>query len=349
MTEKTTEGQEEITDPTFEESYEDVKFADFDKKSPLLGGGYSDEGEEEGNDPVIPIEEPLAEEDTHVEPEGGNPAEEEDAPVYKTIKVGASEYKLKSELELEELAKRGLEFGEVEGRLQPYSHVIDAIEQDPGLANAVAEAIRAYKSGVPLSQPTPEKTTKEDQNKEPEQGDDEDYDDYEKRLTQWREDRNQRLIDQKIQDHFKQMQEQSHVAQIRAANTQIINYVKADPEKDAVLAAIQDPSFPAGLRKAMDNDGPTFMSVYDTIRRSQGKSAYFGAPSLFGGTQQQVPQAPQAPQTPARKVPFTESGNQAFQQVNKGGVGEKLPDFKGMTDDDFRVWKEKFMLNRQGL
>ena len=345
MAEQITEGQEQvITEPSFEENYEEIKFAEFDKKSPLLGGGHVDENEESpfdwGDDG-----DPTGEED----PDDGVEAHREAEAVYKTLKVGNSEYKLKSEAELESLALRALQLGETEAKLQPYAGVIEAIERDSGLAGAVADAIRAYQAGVPLKQPQPQGADPVDPNKEPEQGDDEDYDDYEKRLNQWREDRNQRLIDQKIQAHFRQAQEQARAAQIQAANTQIINYVNADPDRDSVLAVIADPKFPDGLRRAMDYDGPTFMSVYDSIRRQQGKPPYFGAPPIWGNEAQSGVTKQGNMASPVKQTPFTESGRGTPQQANKGGVDKKLPDFKTMSDEEFRKWKESFMLSRQGL
>lgn len=343
MEENITQGQEEVVEPSFEENYEDIKFAEFDKKSPMLGGGHADDNEES---PVDWGDDDGEEEnDVKDEPLGG-----ETEVAYKTLKVGNSEYQLKSEAELESLALRALQFGETETRLQPYAGVIEAIEKDPGLAGAVADAIRSYQTGIPLQRPEAQGADPVDPNKEPEQGEYEDYDDYEKRLNQWREDRNQRLIDQKIQSHFRQMQEQARISQVQAANAQIINYVNADPDKDAVLAVIADPKFPEGLRRAMDYDGPTFMSVYDSIRRQQGKQAYFGAPPIWGN----VPQTGTGPEQgrtvpPARQAPFAESGRGAFQQGTKGGVDKKLPDFKTMNDEEFRKWKESFMLSRQGL
>ena len=200
------------------------------------------------------------------------------------------------------MAKRGLEFGNIEARLQPYSQLIDAAERDPGLAQAVADAVRAYQTGVPLQRPAPD-AAPVDPNAEPEQGDYEDYDDYEKRLVQWREDKQQQVINSQIQNHFRQMQQQQHIQKIQAANTQIINYVNADPEKDAILRVIASPEFPAGLRDAMDRDGPTFMSVYDTIRREQGKPGYFGAPQMRGGqAPQQARPTPMAVQRHLLKV-----------------------------------------------
>jgi hypothetical protein len=100
----------------------------------------------------------------------------------------------------------------------------------------------------------------------------------------------------------------------------------------------------------MDYDGPTFMSVYDSIRRQQGKQAYFGAPPIWGNAPQTGTRPEQGRTVPpARQAPFAESGRGAFQQGTKGGVDKKLPDFKTMNDEEFRKWKESFMLSRQGL
>lgn len=341
MAEENVQGQEQeqVIEPSFEENYEEVKFSEFDKKSPLMSGGHADENEEP------PADWDYDDDDAgEGDPDDSVEAHKEAETAYKTLKVGDSEYKLKSEAELESLALRALQLGETEAKLQPYAGVIEAIERDPGLAGAVADAIRSYQTGVPLKRPEAQTTEQIDPNKEPEQGEYEDYDDYEKRVNQWREERNQRMVDQRIQGHFRQMQEQARASQIQAANAQIINYVNADPEKDAVLAVIADPKFPDGLRRAMDYDGPTFMSVYDSIRRQQGKPSYFGAPPIWGSEPQQG-----RPAHPVKQAPFAESGRGIPPQGNKGGVDTKLPDFKAMSDEDFKKWKDSFMMSRQGL
>lgn len=335
----TPEEADEQTDgnPTFDEQYAEVKYADFDKKSPLLSGGSYDDDEQEVTDEPSPegpdTDEPKP--DTKAAPVDDKPA----PGTYKVLRVGEHEYRFNSEKELEQMATRGLYLGDMESRLKPYSDVIAAVENDPALGNAIAETIRNYRQGVPTQAPKPDA----DPDTEPEQGDDEDYDDYEKRLVKWREERTQRLIDQRIQETLQQRQTIARQSQISAANRQIINYVNADPERESVMAVIADPTFPAGLRQAMDYDGPTFMQVYDAIRKSQGKTGYFGAPDLPGFSPAQPRMA--APRGKAAATPYTESARRAPQATtSKGGVGD-IPDVKTMSDEQFRAWKQNLKLN----
>lgn len=308
-------------------STDEIRFADFNVKSPLVGGSYDEEDD-----------------DSNEEAEGGGDdaakgAEEtaEDTPPgkpYRVYDVDGIQYKFNSEAEIDTLAQKALRMAPQEIRLQNYAQVIDAIEKDNGLANAVMDAIRAYQSGVPLARPEPAQA-KADPDVEPEQGDDEDFDDYEKRLNQWREDRMQRMMDQRIQEHLANVQRQTMTARVQQAHQQIITYVMADPDRGEVLDTIQSPNFPDGLRRAMDIDGATFMSVYDTIKRQKGKPAYFNAPPLFDiASERKAPAAQQ-------RVPFAESGKATTQVTGKGGVGDQLPDFKAMSDEEFENWKNK--------
>ena len=343
------------TEKSFEETVAEVKYGDFDTKSPLLGGGtYAAEED-------VPFEEPKPEEGNGE----GNPADSNpdgtpdtksfektddksvepaaQAAPFKKLNVSGADYVFNSEAELEQMARRGIEYGNVQGRLAPYMDAISAIEQDQRLGYVLADTIRRYRSGVPLEQPQPQNAQpQEDPDNEPEQGDDEDYDDYEKRLKKWRDDRTQKLVEQKVAEQLKGFQTQAQQQRVAAANQQIINYVHSDPDMQSVMNVIAAQNFDPALRQQMEYNGPLFMSVYDTIKVTHGKKPFFGAPLLFGNQPQQINRA--GMQT---KAPVVESGRTDASSTSRGGVSvDKLPDFKNMSDKDFLDYKNKFLLSR---
>ena len=197
-------------EPTYEQIREEMHRQAFDEPSELLKGGYTED---------ISVEEPEPEQ----QPSGGEEQtgqtqqpEPEPQPQKRRISFNGTDYDL-DDAGLEQLARRGLEYSTMQSRLMPYANIIAAIEADPKLGEAIANTIRAYRSGVPLAQPQPDARA-QDPNKEPEIGENEDYDAYEKRLAAWREARNQRLIDEKVAAHIRGLQERSRQAQIAEAN-----------------------------------------------------------------------------------------------------------------------------------
>ena len=319
-------------EPTYEQIREEMHRQAFDEPSELLKGGYAED---------IPDGAPEPE----PEPSGGEEqtgqtqqSEPEPQPQKRRINFNGTDYDL-DDAGLEQLARRGLEYSTMQSRLRPYANAIAAIEADPKLGEVVASAIRAYRNGVPLAQPQPDAKA-QDPNKEPEIGENEDYDAYEKRLAAWHEARNQQLIDEKVAAHIRGLQERGRQAQIAEANQTIINYVQADPEREKVLNVIAGNSFPPGLRQQMEFDGPLFMSVYDGIRRDLGLQPYFGAPALWGKAQNQ--QAVK-PKEPAKAAPFAESGKTNSGNIRGGVSSDGLPDFKNMSDEDFRKFKAQVL------
>ena len=325
---------QEQEEPNYAQIREELQKENYDEPSEWLKGGYSDDipdDDEGANEPASddtkePVEQP---------PEG-----QPTSASKRRISYNGANYDL-DDMGLEELAKRGIEYSTVQSKLLPYANVIAAIEADPKLGEAIANTIRNYRSGVPLAQPQPEAQT-QDPDKEPEIGENEDYDAYEKRLAAWRDARNQKLIDEKVAAHIRGLQERNRQAQIAEANQQIINYVQADPEREKVLNVIGSNSFPPGLRQQMEFDGPLFMSVYDSIRRDLGLQPYFGAPALWGKAQ--TPQAAK-PRNAGTPAPFAESGK-TNNGGNRGGVAtDSLPDFKSMSDDEFRAFKARVLFS----
>lgn len=332
---------EDTTEPQPELNTDKVKYEDFDTKSPLLSGGCYTEPEPEGAQ--VPEYEPRPEMAGSPNPDGTpNPADfnkatsGEEQVAYKKINVGGVDYAFKDEGEVEQLAAKGIEYAQAQTRLAPYIAAIDDIERDPQLGNLIVEVIRRYKNNIPLVQPQAE-TQQEDPNKEPEQGDDEDYDDYEKRLEAWKQAQQKAMVEKTINERMAAIQQQNQMATIQQANQKIINYVNADPDRAVILQEIGSPSFDPNMRQRMEWDGPYFMRVYDTIRASKGLRPYFGAPTLFGVQ-------PVQPQS-TTKTPFTEKGGAANRSPRGGVSVDKLPDFKTMSDEQFRQFKQSVMLS----
>ena len=248
------------------------------------------------------------------------------------LAYGGNEYNL-TDLEMSQLAQRGLEYSAIQSRLMPYAKTIQAIESDQNLAKLVVDTINGYmrgdRSGTPVVDP----------NAEPEIGDNEDWDDYEKRLNEWKEAKSQKIIDDRVAQNMAAMQERARQEQVLQANQKIIDYARADPEGQKVLAVIADSNFPAGLRQQMDYDGALFMSMYDTIRRNMGMTPYFGAPAMGAPAAQQQQPKPKE----QSRAPFAESGRAANPNSRGGVASETLPDFKTMSDDEFRRFKDSVL------
>lgn len=318
---------------SFEEMQRQAEAEAFDKPSPMLDIGTPVADEDEGGDDPGAFDNP---------PSGGEPAAGVEEPAAldepsgnkHRISYNGTEYDFGDE-ELKQLAARGIEYSTIQSRLLPYAQVISAIEADPRLGEAVVNAIKAYR-GVPAARPEADNS---DPNKEPEIGENESYDDYEKRLAKWREKRSQRMVDERVSAHIRHLQESSRQQQIAYANQQIINYVQADPDREMVMKVIGSEKFPAGLRQQMEFDGALFMSVYDSIREGRGLKPYFGAPSIWNPRTQ--PQQNKAKEQ--TRTPFAERA--AGQQKSTGGgvADEGLPDFKKMSDEEFRKYKAQVM------
>lgn len=326
---------------------DEIRNEEFDRKSPLLGGGSydpdeddaSDEDDQGGDERVAGGEEaPSGEGKTEHEKQ---PPQQEQAP-FKKLKIGGQEIPIPTESDYERMAAAGVQSEVMRRRLAPFIPIIGAMERDPELARKVGEIIAAQQRGdVPTQEPKAEEELPE-----PTQGDDESFDAFEKRKADWLEDRQKRLVDRRIRETLETQERATRQARLGEFQRSVVEHVQQDPHKDEVLEVLMGPSIPQSLLAAIDNDPSAFMVVYDTVSRLQGREGYFGAPA-FGGvnsaTMQQQGKTP--PTTPGngrttlkekKPVPFSERPG-----ATSGSGGGGLPDFKGMSDAEFGAFAER--------
>ena len=339
----------EGTQPTQTDAKRDpdeIRNEEFDRKSPLLGGGSYDPDEDDAGDEddrggdgskAGGEEAPSGEGGT--EPEKQPPQEQ--AP-FKVLKIGGREVPIPTESDYERMAAAGVQSEVMRRQLAPFIPIIGAMERDPELARKVGEIISAQQRGdVPTQEPKAE-----EEPPEPVQNDDESFDAFEKRKADWLEDRQKRLVDRRIRETFETQERTTRQARLGEFQRSVVEHVQQDPHKDEVLEVLMGPSIPQSLRAAIDNDPSAFMVVYDTVSRLQGREGYFGAPA-FGGvnsaTMQQQGKTP--PATPGsgrttlkgkKPVPFSERPG-----ATSGSGGGGLPDFKGMSDAEFGAFAER--------
>ena len=331
-----------------EQGLDDVRFSDFDTKSPLMNGGSFDADEETaaplGRDDLEKDESPAAETDKEQTPKDAAPEEgPERKQPFRVLKSGGREIPVASEEELERLAVDGAQMQSVRDALNPYLPFLQAMRADPQFAQSVSDMMARRTAGIPVKEPMPEegKGTRDDP--EPSQEENESYDAFEKRLAAWRERRREREIEKKIQTAFQQKEQREHTLRMRETQSKLVEYVNQDPRKEEILGAVFAPAFPAGLRQAMNQDPAAFMVIYDALCMLQGRPGHFGAP-LPGavaprGTTTQTQQVRQeavgesAGRTTLKgraPAPFTERGG-----VGAGVKTTALPDYKNMPEDEF--------------
>ncbi|NCA74654.1 MAG: hypothetical protein EOM93_07445, partial [Gammaproteobacteria bacterium] len=127
---------------TPEPSPEESRFSDFDTKSPLMSGGFSDEEDVTpplGREDLERDSEPLAGPDEG-EPTKDVPPEEiqEEKQPFRVLKAGGREIPVASEEELERLAAEGTQMQSVRDALNPYLPFLQAMRADPQFAQSVS-------------------------------------------------------------------------------------------------------------------------------------------------------------------------------------------------------------------
>jgi hypothetical protein len=326
---------------------DEIRNEEFDRKSPLLGGGSYDPDEDDAGD----------EGDEDDRGGDGSTAGGEEAPSgetepekqpsqeltpFKVLKIGGRDVPIPTESDYERMAAAGLQSEVMRRRLAPFVPIIGAMERDPELARKVGEIIAAQQRGdVPTQEPKAE-----EEPPEPVQKDDESFDAFEKRKADWREDRQKRLVDRRIRETLETQERATRQARLGEFQRSVVEHVQQDPHKGEVLDVLLSPSIPQSLRTTIDADPAAFMVVYDTVSRLQGREGYFGAPVFGGGgnsaTMQQGKTPPATPGSgrtmlkEKKTVPFSERPG-----ATNGGGGSGLPDFKGMSDEDFDKYVEQ--------
>lgn len=327
-----------------EELDENVLFSEFDRKSPLIHGGMVDEDEDpvpmNFDDDSSPFDKDKPEPD---EPETSNAPAPSPPPApapFRVLKYGGREIPVASQEEYDRFATAGLEAAALRQQIAPYVPYLIEVERDPELAQQVVSMIEARRRGaVPTTQPVAEEP-------EPEQGDDETFDDYEKRLKAWNAQRQAKLVEENVRRVLEQREADARNQRMTAMKQEVARLAMADPRLNEVLPILAN--YPKPLQEAMNSDPATFMVEYDKACRLLGREGYFGAPimpnlpSSVPGNQNPAPQPQKGGDTvnsapggrtvlKGRSVPFAEKGGVGT--TSRSGSG--LPDFKNMSDKDF--------------
>jgi len=341
--------------PIEPEEVENSRYSEFDAKNPLIHGGVLDEDAPEGIDPATLFddeEKPSASpfdktppKPDKGEPEGGSvparPNEPAPAPApFRVLKYGGREIPVASQEEYDRFATAGLEAEALRQQIAPYVPYLIEVERDPELAQQVVSMIEARRRGaVPTTQPVAEEP-------EPEQGDDETFDDYEKRLKAWNAQRQAKLVEENVRRVLEQREADARNQRMTAMKQEVARLAMADPGLSEVLPILANS--PKPLQEAMNSDPATFMVEYDKACRLLGREGYFGAPimpnlpSSVPGNQNTAPQPQKGGDTvnsapggrtvlKGRSVPFAEKGGVG----SSGRSGSGLPDFKKLSEDDF--------------
>ncbi|NCB17442.1 MAG: hypothetical protein EOM65_14870 [Synergistales bacterium] len=320
------EEAEESVGDSFDKQREEIRNEDFDVKSPLLGGGAYDDEEEEKSSEEIP-------------PDGGSHGESDDSggaePVaaarpFRVLKADGREIPVSSEEELERLAVEGVQMGRVKDALNPYLPFLQAMQQDQQFAQKVGE-LMGRRGNVPTQEPSPEAEAGDDP--EPEQGERESYDEYEKRLDAWRQRQQEKVIERKVQHVLGAKEREVQSQRMQETRHKLVEYVNQDPQKDSVMGVVFSKAFPQGIRDVMDRDPASFMLVYDALCMLQGRKGHFGAPLPGVGSGGESPQQRSGGRVPLKggQAPFTERSGAASPQGGSKGI----PDFKKMSDAEF--------------
>lgn len=343
-------GEEPAPEPAKDEDRESIEreiYNTYNDKSPLMSGGRVDENEPEPQTEETAEDDGLTDFDRKPEWTRNTDADEGTAPLppnevpaeplsaqpepFRVINYGGKQIPVSSQEEYDRIAMAGIEAEHLKAQVTPYAPYIVALQQDPEFERHIASLIEARRRGeVPTEQPTAY-----EEDREPEQGDDETFDAYEKRVKEWNDQRQAKFVERNVRQVLERQAQNIQRQRLQATQQRLVEYTRNDPRMNEVLPALVNT--PKALQDAMNQDPATFMVVYDTICRLQGREGYFGAPMLPGITTAQrggdaVKQTPDGRTVlKERSVPFAE----------KGGVGgtarraSGLPDVKNMSESEF--------------
>lgn len=238
-----------------------------------------------------------------------------------------------------------------------YDQLIGAIENDPEFRQSLADAIvaRRNKFNAPAEQP---KAEVEKEDKEPEQGDDELFEDFERRRSAWesrqQEKKTREAVEKVLMEERNARMQEAYIQRTR----EVGEMLRQDVEAPAVSGFLAQNPAPARLMQLMNEDPDVFMYMYDGFRQIIGKGNYFASefakrrgvavsPVQSPQTQsyQQTQPAAQtsgAQRTVAKKPPYTEGAG-----ISGGRGGTGTPDFQNMSDKEFSQFMQRVKM--QGM
>lgn len=345
--------------------YPEEDYSAFDKKSPLLMPGRSDE---EGTEPAEP--EPAENTDAPTEPT--EPAQQTQQP-YRVLKHNGQEIPVQTEEELMSLASKGLDYTVKTQRIAPYRALIEKLDRNPSLMAQVVGLVNG--GGVPPQpqyQPQPQRNARPQPAKpagggEPSPGENETWDDYMARRAEWQggQDGAQQPQSQPAaqnepsaqQDFMSQFNAAMELRDRQAAALRVARLTANDPKCMDVLNVIAT-EVPQSIQAAMNADPVSYQMVYDQIRRNITGEAYFAGLGRGG-----LPRQPQPVQQAAQGAPHGETvvlkGGSKPAPVVESGRGQRVPgtsgakginglpsDVWGMDDAAFNRLMERSLISR---
>ena len=294
----------------------------FDKRSPLLNPGRSEEDELVSTEP---------EQD---EPKDGGTVQtqsqqqqQQPTPPYRVLKYHGQEVPVQSEEELIKLAHQGLDYTRKTQQIAPYRGLIEKLNKNPALMAQVVGLVNGngiqpqYQQPQPPLQrntrPAPAQPTSA---AEPTPGENETWDEYMARREAWQAGQSgapnaaQQQMPQQSQpqDFMGQFNAAMEARERQVAAVRTVQLTMQDPKHLEVLNVIAS-EVPPSLQAAMDQDPVSYQMVYDQVRRNITGEPYFAGLGRARGAQPQQqaitqPAQPTVLKSGSKPAPIVESG-----------------------------------------
>ena len=339
--------------------YPEEDYSAFDKKSPLLMPGRSDE---EGTEPAEP--EPAENTDAPTEP-----AQQTQQQPYRVLKHNGHEIPVQTEEELMSLASKGLDYTVKTQRIAPYRALIEKLDRNPSLMAQVVGLVNG--SGVPpQSQPQypPQRNARPQPARptggnEPSPGENETWDDYMARRAAWQDSQDggqppqqgTQEVSPTAPDFMSQFNAAMELHDRQATALRVAKLTANDPKCMDVLNVIAT-EVPQSIQAAMNADPVSYQMVYDQIRRNITGEAYF---SELGRPRQPQPQQQAVGGGLRGETVVLKGGSKPPAPVVESGRGQKVPgtggakginglpnDVWGMDDTAFSRLMERSLNSR---
>lgn len=343
---------------------EEDDYAAFDRKSPLLRPGRSDEYTEANADAEASAAgegQPAGIDDGR----GTGNAQQPEAAPYRVLKYHGQEIPVQTEDDLMRLASQGLDYTRKTQRIAPYRALVERMEADPSLMARVAEIING--SSTPQPQPRQQRPTPERRSEqEPTPRDDETWDEFIARRDAWRTEHGGSGNPQSAQDapsqdtaggqdFMNQFNAAMEMREQQQTAVRIAQMTLRDPKHVEVLNVINS-EVPKSMQDAMNRDPVAYQMIYDQIRRNLTGEMYFAGIGRRQQPQQQQQNAAQTEQTQphgqvalkasSKPAPVVESGRGQRRPDGNRKSGTNGTDFWGMSDADFNNLMERTMSSR---
>lgn len=337
----------------------------FDKRSPLLNPGRSEEDELVGTEP-----EQDAPKDGGTVQTQSQQQQQQPAPPYRVLKYHGQEVPVQSEEELIRLAHQGLDYTRKTQQIAPYRGLIEKLNQNPALMAQVVGLVNGngvqpqYQQPQPQPQP-PQRNTRPAPMQptsaaEPTPGENETWDEYMARRAAWQAGQGgeQSTAQQQTtqqgqpQDFMGQFNAAMEARERQTAAVRVAQLTMQDPKHIEVLNVIAS-EVPQSLQAAMNQDPVSYQMVYDQVRRNITGEPYFAGLGRARAPQPQQQAIPQPTQptilkSGSKPAPVVESGRGQTRPGTQPvrGVNGLPNDIWGMDDAAFTRLMESSMNQR---